>query len=76
MGTMSCGRSPLIYRHWVTEFFFKTLIIMSMSTKVHRSYVYDPLDPYISLVNNSIKPITPYWSTFIKLSKSTYRLIN
>ena len=27
---------------------------MSISTNIHRPYEYDPLDPYISLVNNSI----------------------
>ena len=27
--------------------------------------LYDPLGPYISLVNNSIGPITSYWLTFI-----------
>ena len=26
---------------------------------------HDPLGPYISLVNNSIDKITPYWSTLI-----------
>ena len=47
------------------RFFIKTLIIMSISTNIHRPYVCDPLGPYISLVDNSIDQITPYRSTFI-----------
>ena len=31
MGTLSCGRFLLIYRHWVSELFTKTLIIISSS---------------------------------------------
>ena len=50
---------------WYEVFFIKTLIIMSISTNIHRPYVCDPLGPYISLVNNSIDQITPYWSTLI-----------
>ena len=65
IGNWSCGRSPPIYRHLVWGFFIKTLIIMSISTNIHRLYVCDPLGPYISLVNNSIDQITPYWSTII-----------
>ena len=38
---------------------------MSISTNIHKPYVCDPLGPYISLVNNSIDQITPYWSTLI-----------
>ena len=38
---------------------------MSISTNIHRPYVCDPLGPYISLVNNSIDQITPYWVTLI-----------
>ena len=41
------------------------LMIMSISTNIHRHYVCDPLGPYISLVNNYIDQITPYWSTLI-----------
>ena len=41
---------------------------MSISTNIHRSYVYDPLGPYILLVNNSIEQITPYWSNLINYS--------
>ena len=63
MDTLSCGRSPSIYRHLVYIFFIKTLIIIFISTNIHRPYVCDPLGPYISLVNNSIDPITPNWST-------------
>ena len=66
MGTLICGRSPPIYRHLVYGFFIKTLIIMSISTNIHRSYVCDPLGPYISLVNNSIEQITLYWLILIK----------
>ena len=43
----------------------KILIIMSISTNIHRPYVCDTLCPYISLVNNSIDQITTYWSTLI-----------
>ena len=43
----------------------KTLIIMSISTNIHKPYVCDPLGLYISLVNNSMDQITPYWSTLI-----------
>ena len=64
-GTFSCDRSPPIYRHLVLSLFIKTLIIMSISTNIHKPYVCDPLGPYISLVNNSIDPITPYWSILI-----------
>ena len=63
MGSLSCGRSPPIYRHVVCGFFIKTLIIMSISPNIHRPYVCDSLGPYISLVNNSIGLITHYWST-------------
>ena len=38
---------------------------MFISTNIYRLYVYDPLSSYISLVNNSIDQITPYWSTLI-----------
>ena len=65
MGTLSCGRSPLICRHLICRFFIKTLIIISISTNIYRPYVCDPLGLYISLVNNSIGPITPNWSTLI-----------
>ena len=56
---------PPIYRHLVYRFFIKTLIIMSIFINNHRPYVCDPLGLYISLVNNSISPIIPYWSTLI-----------
>ena len=65
MGTLSRGRSPTIYRYLVYNFFMKTLIIISISTNIHRPYICDPIGPYISLVNNSIDQITPYWSTLI-----------
>ena len=38
---------------------------MSISTKIYRPYVCDPLGSYISLVNNSIDLIMPYWLRFI-----------
>ena len=60
MGTFSFDYSFPIYRHLVCKFFIKTLIIMSISTNIHRPFVCDPLGPYISLVNNSIDPIKPY----------------
>ena len=65
MSTLSCDRSLPIYKHLVCGFFIKTFIIISISTNVHRPYVYDLLGPYISLANNSIDQITLYWSTLI-----------
>ena len=56
---------PLFIDIWNEIFFIKTLIIMSISTNIHKPYVCDPLGPSISLVNNSIDQITPYWSTLI-----------
>ena len=38
---------------------------MFISTNIHRPYVCDPLGLYISLVNNSMDQITPYWLTLI-----------
>ena len=38
---------------------------MSISTNIYKPYVCDPLGPYISLVNNYIDQVTPYWSTLI-----------
>ena len=63
MGTLSCGYFPLIYKH--ANFLQKNLIIIFISTNVYRPYVYDPLGLYISLVNNFITPITPYWSILV-----------
>ena len=60
---LSCGRSLLIYRYLVCEVFIKTHILMSISTNIDRLNVYDLIDLYISLVNNSIGPKTSYWST-------------
>ena len=68
IGTLSCGLSPPISRHLANRFFIKTLIILSIYTNIHGRYVCDPLGPYISLVNNSIGPITSYWSTLINYS--------
>ena len=56
---------PLFIDIWYDVFFIKTLIIMSISTNIYKPYVCDPLGPYISLVNNSIDQITPYWPTLI-----------
>ena len=74
MGTLSCARSPLIYRHLI--FYIKTLIIMSISMKIHRPYVCDPLGSYISLVKTSIVQIPSYSLTLINYPLLTYRLIN
>ena len=60
MGTSSFGHSRPIYRYLVYGFFVKNLIIMSISTNIHRPYVCDRLGPYISLFNNSIEKITLY----------------
>ena len=65
MDTLSCGRSPPFYKHFVCGFSIKILIIMSISINIHGPYVCEPLGPYVSLVNNSIDQITPYWSTLI-----------
>ena len=65
MCTLSCGPSSPIYIHLVHESFIKSLIIMSISTNIHRPYVCNRLGSYISLVNNFIDPITLYWSTLI-----------
>ena len=59
---------PLFIDIWYEVFFIKTLIIMFISTNIHRPYVCDPRGPYISLVNNSIDQITHYWSTLINYS--------
>ena len=56
---------PLFIDIWYEVFFIKTLIIMPISTNIHRPYACDPLGLYMSLVNNSIDEITPYWSTLI-----------
>ena len=65
MCTLSCDPSPLIYRDLVCGFFIKTLIIIFIFTNIRRPYVCDPLDEYISLVNNSIDQITSFWLTLI-----------
>ena len=65
MGTFSSGRSLPIYRHLVSSFFIKTLIIMSIFTNIRRPYVCDPISLYISLVNNTIDQTMHYWSTLI-----------
>ena len=65
MGTFHCGHSPIIYRDLVNKIFIKTLIIMSITTNIHKPYVCDPLDLYIYLVNSSIEPMIPYWSILI-----------
>ena len=65
MGTLSCGHSLPIYKNLVCRFYIKTLVIMSISTDIHRPYVCDHMCSYISLVNNSIGLITHYWSTII-----------
>ena len=51
---------PLFIDIWNEVFFIKTLIIMYISTNIHKPYVCDPLGPY-----NSIDQITPYCSTLI-----------
>ena len=65
IGTLSCDCSLPIYRHLKYKFFTKTIILMFKSINIYRSYVYDPLGLYMSLVNNSIDPITSSWLTFI-----------
>ena len=41
IGTLSCGRSPPIYTYLIWKFFIKILIILSISTNIHRPYVCD-----------------------------------
>ena len=65
MGTLSCDRSPPIYKYFLHRFFIKTLIIMSISTNIPRPYVCDPFGPYISLVNNYLDNIISYWLTLM-----------
>ena len=67
MVTLSCGCSLSIYCHWVYELVTKALIILSTSINIHSPYVCVPLSSYISLFNNSIDPIIPYWSIFINI---------
>ena len=56
---------PLFIDIWYEVFLIKTLIIMSISTNIYKPFVCDHLGLYISLVNNFIDQITPYWSTLI-----------
>ena len=65
MGTLSCGRSPPIYRDIVYVILIKILIIISLSNNIYKPYMYEHLGSYISLVNNSIDPIQLYWLKFI-----------
>ena len=60
IGNLNYGYSSPIYRYLVCGFFIKTLIIMSISTNIHITYMCDPLGSYISLVNNFIDLITGY----------------
>ena len=74
---MSClggngGHTP---PYLVCKFVINTLIIISISTNIHRPDVCDPLSSYISLVNKSIGLITPHWSSFINYPHRTYNLI-
>ena len=61
MGTLCCGHSLPIYRYLVCDFLIKTLIIISISTNMHRLDVCVPIGSYISLVSKSIDSITYYW---------------
>ena len=65
MGIVSCGRSSPISRQLEYRFFIKNIVIMSISTNIHRPYVCVPLGSYISLVNKSIDQIISYRSTLI-----------
>ena len=67
MCALSYGHSLPIYRHFVYGFFLfiKNLVIISISTNNQRPCECDPLSPCISLVNNFIDQINPYWSTLI-----------
>ena len=56
---------PIFIDIWYMDFFItKMLIIMSLSTNIHRPYVPN-VYKYMSLVNNSIDQITLYWSILI-----------
>ena len=60
MGTLSYDCARPIYIHFVCEIFIKTFIIIFISIIVHRLYMCDILDLYISLVNKSIDLIMLY----------------
>ena len=81
--------SPIFIDVGCMNFFIKTLIIMSISSNIYRPNVCDPLCSYISLINNSIDLMTPYWFTLsimyaniwinlsrINLTHSTDRVIS
>ena len=65
MDTFSCDYFSLIYRQLVSDVFIKTHVIMFIFTNIHKSYVYNPLSPYILLVNKSIDSIISYWTTLL-----------
>ena len=50
----------LSWIYTLDSFIEKIIKIMSISTNIYRPYVYCSLYSYISSVNNSIDPITPY----------------
>ena len=53
MGTSSCGCFPFIYKHWISEIFIKTLIIIFLFNKII-DFMCMTLKVYKSLDNNSI----------------------
>ena len=58
--------------------FQKILEIVSIPTNIYQSNVCDPLDPYISLVNNSIDLIIPINQSYVcdTLGPYIYLVIN
>ena len=54
MGTLGYGCSPPIYKHYEYKIFTKTLLIISISTKIYIPYLCNLLGLYILLVNNLI----------------------
>ena len=61
---MSIVVFSLFIDSWYVNF-YKNLYNNIYIHNIYRPYVCDPPGMYILLVNNSIDPITPYWSTFI-----------
>ena len=57
MDTLSCSYFSLNYRYEGMWNFHKTHKIMSLSTKVYRTYVYDHLGSHIVLVINYVNLI-------------------
>ena len=58
---LSCDRFLLIYKYQVYKIITKTLIFIFVSINIYIPYIFDPLGPHISLVNNSVDLIILNW---------------